>query len=107
METLILFLLGFTVACAGAIGVFFLKFWKHTQDRLFLVFALAFILMGVGWVVHAFTMRPHDVAPGDESHFLVYVPRLLAFSCIIWAIWDKNRTTRPVPHTQSPASGQA
>jgi hypothetical protein len=94
MEMLIQFLLGFTVACACAIGVFFIKFWSRTQDRLFVIFALAFLLMGVGWVAQALTMRPHSEAPGDESSYLVYIPRLLAFSCILWGIWDKNRASR-------------
>ncbi len=100
METLIQFLLGFTVACATAIGVFFVKFWSRTQDRLFVIFALAFFLMGLGWIAQALTMKPHAEAPGDESHYLVYVPRLLAFSCIIWGIWDKNRASRSPAHAQ-------
>jgi hypothetical protein len=102
MEMLIQFLLGFTVACACAIGVFFVKFWSRTQDRLFLIFALAFFLMGVGWIAQALTMKPHAEAPGDESSYLVYIPRLLAFSCILWGIWDKNRGSRGPVHNANP-----
>ena len=35
--------LGFFV-CA----LFFLRFWRRTRDALFLAFALAFVLMGIG-----------------------------------------------------------
>lgn len=40
--------LGFLVA-----GLFFLRFWRRTHDRLFLAFAIAFALLGLGQAVQA------------------------------------------------------
>jgi hypothetical protein len=94
VELAIQFLLGFAVCAAIAIGLFFHRFWARTRDRLFLIFAFAFWLMALGWVAQAATMKPHAEAPGDESSYLVYIPRLLAFACIIWGIVDKNRAAR-------------
>jgi hypothetical protein len=94
IELTIQFFLGFAVCASTAIGVFFHRFRARTGDRLFLIFALAFWLMAVGWIAQAATMKPHSQAPGDESSYLVYIPRLLAFACIIWAIVDKNRAAR-------------
>jgi len=68
---------------AWAISVFFLRFWKKTHDRLFAWFALAFNLLGIE--------RITIVAIPGESHFHVYLIRLVAFLLIIFAIWDKNR----------------
>ena len=42
------------VATATA-GLFFLRFWRKTRDRLFAIFACAFWLMGVNWLLLAFT----------------------------------------------------
>ena len=38
------------LACM-AIGVFFLKFWKNTRDRLFAFFALAFWMLALDRVI--------------------------------------------------------
>jgi hypothetical protein len=88
METLYSFLLGVVVVAAGTIGLFFLRFWRRTRDRLFFVFAIAFWLMALNWFAVAFT-------PKDESFYAVYLLRLLAFGFIIAGIIDKNRAARP------------
>ena len=36
------FLLGMIVMACDAAGLFFLRFWKKTHDRLFAMFAVAF-----------------------------------------------------------------
>jgi len=72
--------MGYTVC-----GLFFLRFWRRTGDRLFLVFALAFWLLGLQRLVFAFT------APVEESRTGLYLVRLFAFLLILWAIIDKNR----------------
>ena len=78
------FLLGAVVmGCFGA-GLFFLRFWKQTRDRLFVIFAVAFWLMGINWLFLAFTRE-------DEVRTYLYIIRLLAFVLIIYAIYDKNR----------------
>ncbi|MGH3995692.1 MAG: DUF5985 family protein, partial [Pseudonocardiaceae bacterium] len=35
-------LMGYAVA-----GLFFLRFWQQTRDRLFLIFGIAFIILGL------------------------------------------------------------
>jgi hypothetical protein len=76
--------LGFLV-----VGLFFLRFWKKTQDKLFLAFAFAFWLLGLGQALLAFTN-----IPVEERSFL-YLIRLAAFVLILIAIWRKNREVRP------------
>ena len=66
-------------------GLFFLRFWRRTGDRLFLVFALAFWLLGLQRLALAFT------EPVEESRTGLYLVRLFAFLLILWAIIDKNR----------------
>ncbi len=78
------FLLGaLAMACAVA-GAFFLRFWRKTRDRLFLIFALAFWLLGLNWALLAFVQA-------DETRTWLYVLRLVAFCLIIYGIVDKNR----------------
>ncbi|HYE60474.1 MAG TPA: DUF5985 family protein [Phycisphaerales bacterium] len=85
------FMLGIAVACSTAIGLYFFRFWSGTRDRLFMIFAMAFWLMALGWLAQAVITTPEKTGPTDETTFYVYIPRLLAFACIIWGIWDKNR----------------
>ena len=68
---------------AWAISVFFLRFWRKTNDRFFGWFAAAFILLGLERI--SMTITP------SEAHFHVYLIRLAAFLIIIFAILDKNR----------------
>lgn len=75
--------MGFLVA-----GLFFLRFWKSTRDSLFLWFAAAFALLGVGQAALTFT----DVPMEERSP--LYLIRLSAFLLIIVAIWRKNRRAR-------------
>jgi uncharacterized membrane protein YeiB len=67
-------------------GLFFLRFWRRTGDRLFLVFALAFWLLGLQRLALAFT------EPVEESRTGLYLVRLFAFLLILWGIIDKNRS---------------
>ena len=66
-------------------GLFFLRFWKRTQDGLFIAFALAFWLLGLGQALLSFA----DI-PVEERSWL-YLLRLAAFSLILISIWRKNR----------------
>lgn len=72
--------LGYLVA-----SVFFVRFWRRSADRLFLVFAIAFVLLGLNQFL-AFAL---DVV--SEPHSFIYGIRVLAFVLIIAAIVDKNR----------------
>jgi hypothetical protein len=82
------FLLGAVVLACGTAGLFFLRFWRKTHDRLFVVFAVAFWTLGLNWLALAFTTR-------DEVRTALYVIRLLAFLLILAGILDKNRKARP------------
>ena len=66
-------------------GLFFLRFWKRTQDELFLAFTLAFWLLGLAQALLAFS-----VVPVEERSWLFLI-RLAAFILILGAIWRKNR----------------
>lgn len=68
-------------------GIFFLRFWKKTYDRLFAIFAVAF------WVFAAERLALTD--PLDENRWYIYLVRLFAFVLIIIAIIDKNRNKAP------------
>jgi hypothetical protein len=65
-------------------GLFFLRFWSRTRDRLFLFFGAAFWLLALNRALVA-TL---DIAREDQSW--VYVLRLIAFCLIIAAILIKN-----------------
>lgn len=85
-EAITHFLLGGVVMACLVAGLFFLRFWRKTNDRLFMIFALAFWILGLNWLLLALT------SPTDESRrAMFYVLRLVAFILIIYAIVDKNR----------------
>ena len=75
--------LGFLV-CA----CFFLRFWRRTNEGLFLSFALAFLLLGVGQTVLALGNIP------TEERGSLFLIRLAAFLLILVGIWRANRKHR-------------
>lgn len=81
------FILGLIVMGCLIAGLFFLRFWRKTRDRLFAVFALAFWLLALNWALLAFTAQ-------DEVRPALYAIRLLAFVLILVGIIDKNRAAR-------------
>lgn len=81
------FLLGLIVMGCLVAGLFFLRFWRKTRDRLFVIFALAFWLLALNWALLAFTSQ-------DEARPGLYAIRLLAFVLILLGIIDKNRAAR-------------
>jgi hypothetical protein len=83
------FLLGAVAMGSLVAGLFFLRFWRETKDRLFLAFAVSFFVEGVNRTVLALTPTPQEGAP------FFYLVRLLAFLLIFLAVLDKNRATRP------------
>ena len=66
-------------------GLFFLRSWKRTREELFLAFALAFALLGLGQTVLALANMP------TEERGSLYLIRLAAFLLILFAIYRKNR----------------
>jgi hypothetical protein len=75
--------LGFFV-CA----LFFLRVWRRTKDGLFLAFALAFSLLGLGQAILALANIP------TEERGSLFLIRLAAFALILIAIVRKNRSAR-------------
>jgi len=71
--------LGFLVA-AG----FFVRFWRQTAERLFLAFALAFVLFALNQALASW------LTVVIEPASLIYALRVLGFVIILGAIVDKN-----------------
>ncbi len=69
-------------------GLFFLKFWKQSRDRLFSMFAIAFFILAGQRLVLALTTQ------NNEASVFLYMVRLVAFLVILAAIIDKNRSSQ-------------
>lgn len=82
------FLTGANLALAAVAGLFFLRFWRQTADRLFAALAVAFWLLSAHWLCLALT------SPDQEFRPLLFLVRLAAFVIIIAAIVEKNRVRR-------------
>ena len=69
-------------------ALFFLRFFRQSRDRLFLLFAIAFALLGVQRLALSFATS----FAGETLQY--YVLRLVAYAIILAAIIDKNRQGR-------------
>lgn len=65
-------------------GLYFLRFWRESRDRLFAIFATAFAILAAQRVVLSLLLH-------ETGTPLLYALRALAFLLIISAIVDKNR----------------
>ncbi len=65
-------------------GIYFLRFWRKTRDRLFLHFAIAFWLFAVNQILVSL------LGPFNERSGYAYILRVLGFVLILAAIVDKN-----------------
>jgi predicted permease len=81
-------MLGAIAAASATIALFFLRFWRQTRDKFFLLFAAAFVLEALNRV--ALALLPY----ADEDEPLFYLVRLLSYGLILVAIWRKNRGAR-------------
>jgi uncharacterized membrane protein HdeD (DUF308 family) len=79
------FIMGAIAMASGIVALFFFRFWRDTGDRLFVMFAIAFLLLGITRLGLAVS---HDNVEG-QTHW--YWVRLAAFLLILIAIVDKNR----------------
>lgn len=86
--TLDSFLLGFICASSFLAAVFFLRFWRHTRDSLFLAFTLFFAIEGGNEAYVASLKHP------NVGTFAVTIIRLLAVLGILGAILWKNLAER-------------
>lgn len=75
---------GAIAAGYGVAGLFFLRFWRDTRDRLFALFAVAFLVLAVNRVAGGL------LPPPDRDQ--VYWVRFAAFALILAAVVDKNRS---------------
>jgi hypothetical protein len=87
MDMLHSFLAGCVFMCDAVISLLFTRFYRRTRDRLFIIFALAFAIMGINNILLVF-LNPRAETVGNPY---LYSIRLLAFLCILVAILDKNR----------------
>ena len=71
--------LGYLVA-----ALFFARFWKRTRDRLFVAFAVAFLLLALNQALAQW------LGAADERVGYTYLLRVLGFLLILVAIVDKN-----------------
>lgn len=83
--------LGGIAAGSAVAGLFFLKFWNMTGDRLFLFFSCAFFLEALSRIVMALT------SVSSDEHPAIYLIRLAAYGLIIVGIGHKNFKTSRMP----------
>jgi hypothetical protein len=76
---------GLIVAGYAVCGLFFFRFWRDTADRLFLIFGIAF------WLLGGQRLLLLGLGDAQGASPYVYLIRLLAFSLILLAIVNKNR----------------
>lgn len=79
------FLMGAMVMACWSAALFFLRFWRETNDRLFILFSASFFLLGVTRIGLALS---HELS---ESQSYFHWIRFAAFIIILLAIVDKNR----------------
>jgi uncharacterized membrane protein HdeD (DUF308 family) len=83
-----LLLLGAISMASFIAGLFFLRFWRDTRDRLFLLFAISFLIEGINRAALGLSGDP------DEGRPFFYFVRFLSFLLIIIAIVQKNMAKR-------------
>lgn len=88
-ENLVEFVSGATALAYVVAGVYFLRFWQKTRDRLFMSFALAFWLLGLNQTIVSLL----DVT--DERTGYAYILRVVGFLFIFYAIVRKNLARHP------------
>jgi hypothetical protein len=84
---LVVFLRGATSMGCALAALYFLRFWRQSLDRLFLLFALAFFIFAFDYALLGL------VSFATEWRVYVFGIRLLAFLLILAAIVEKNRAT--------------
>lgn len=77
-------LIGIVITCSLVIGLFFLKYWKQTNDRFFLLFACSFLIQG------GYRLLQGTIISWNEGEPYAYLIRLFAYGLIIIAIFGKN-----------------
>jgi len=81
-------LFGIIAGLSLVAGLFFLRFWRQTRDRFFLLFAFSFLLEAANRCAMALLVDQ------DETEPLFYMVRLGSYLLILAAVWTKNRKRR-------------
>jgi hypothetical protein len=84
------FLLGVLAMGFLTSAAFFWRFWQRSQDGLFRLFALAFVILGVNQLGILW------FGDNEEHTVKLYAVRLFAFLLILTAIYRKNREQQSV-----------
>lgn len=84
-------LIGGIATASVVAALFFLRYWRATHDRFFLLFALSFALEGINRVVLYLYVGPDEYGP------FYYLIRLVAYGLILLAIVEKNRAAQARP----------
>lgn len=82
------FLAGAIAMASFVAGLVFLRFHRHTSDRIFLFFAASFWLDSFGRTLEVALRLSDDGSP------ILYVIRVIAYGLILIGILDKNRPRR-------------
>lgn len=83
-----LFVLGATAMASATAGLFFLRLWRESRDRLYVMFACAFWLEALARTLLLLAPSPH------EGHPALFLLRVGAYGLILLAIADKNVARR-------------
>jgi hypothetical protein len=82
------FLLGATAMATATAGLLFLRMWRESRDRLYVMFAGAFWLEALARTLLLLGPDPREADPTR------YVVRIVAYGMIVVAIVDKNLRRR-------------
>lgn len=90
------FISGYAMATFAFSGIFFLKIWRMSRDRFYLLFCIACLLLAVERIVLFVISDPAQGlhTPLTEGASWVYLMRLSSFLVICIAILDKNYGAR-------------
>jgi 1-deoxy-D-xylulose 5-phosphate reductoisomerase len=76
---------GATAMASLAVGTFFVRFWRESDDRLFPYLAAAFWIFAAGYAMLAL------LAPTDERSVYAFALRLIGFAAILVGVVRKQR----------------
>jgi hypothetical protein len=79
---------GATAMSCLAVGLFFVRFWRESNDRLFLCLAVAFAVFAMNYAVLGFFPL------ADERRVYAFALRLVGFVAILAGLMWKNREMR-------------
>lgn len=80
------FIFGLVAMAYFVVGVFFLRFWTQTKDRLFVWFCAAF------WILAFQRVLLTVLGETKETPWYIIIFRLIGYIIILVAIVDKNRS---------------